>query len=84
MKLKRSLMGQLLLHVSVGLVFLYTKDLQAEAQSELPTTRSQPSLSLNLTTVTTVTTVAPPPSPSSGKFISFNSIHHSDITLEVI
>jgi hypothetical protein len=86
MTLKRSLMGKLLLLVSVRFVLLCTKALQAEAQSDLITPSQQP-LSLDMTTTTTVTPAPPPPPPpptSYGKFISFNSICHSDITLKVI
>jgi hypothetical protein len=90
MAVKRNLISQLLLHVTVGFVLLYTKDLQVKAQSELPTTPSQQPLSSDMTTASTVTTLpppppttAPPPPLSSGKFISFSSICHSDITLEV-
>jgi hypothetical protein len=92
MTLKRNLMGQMLLHVTVGFALLYTKDPQVKAQSELPTTPSQQPLSLDMTTVTTLppttpsmTPPPPPPPPPlpSGKFISFSSICHSDIILEV-
>lgn len=86
MALKRNLMGQLLLHVTVGFALLYTKDLQVKAQSELPTPSQQPP-SLDMTTASTITTLPLPttqsPQPSFGKFISFSSICHSDITLEV-
>jgi hypothetical protein len=78
MALKRSLRGQLLLLVSVGFVLLCTKDLQAEAQSELTTP------SLDMTTMTTEAPTSPPVSSPYGKFISFNSICHSDIALKVI
>lgn len=67
MTLKRNLLGQLLLHVTVRLALLYTKDLQVIAQSELPITPSQQPLSLDMTTSTIVTTPTPPPQPSSDK-----------------
>ncbi|PNF15893.1 Dual oxidase 2 [Cryptotermes secundus] len=70
MALKRNLMGQLLLHVTMGFALLYTKDLEVKAQSELPTPSQQPPSS-DMTTASTMTTPSPPttqsPQPSFDK-----------------